>query len=56
LFYQLQALDAYWDNYYFETLDDFTHEIMFEKVFELKKGNLFSGTPINFPETGIYSL
>ncbi len=50
LFYQLQALDAYWDNYYFETLDDFTHEIMFEKVFELKKGNLFSGTPINFPE------
>jgi sarcosine oxidase delta subunit len=50
LFYQLQALDAYWDNYYFETLDDFTHDIMFEKVFELKKGNLFSGTPINFPE------
>lgn len=50
LFYQLQALDAMWDNYYFETLDDFTHDIMFEKVLELKKGNLFSGTPINFPE------
>ena len=50
LFYQLQALDAFWDNYYFETLDDFTHDIMFEKVLELKKGNLFSGTPINFPE------
>lgn len=50
LFYQLQALDSYWDGYYFETLDDFTHDIMFEKVLELKKGNLFSGTPINFPE------
>jgi hypothetical protein len=50
LFYQLQALDAYWNNYYFETLDDFTHDIMFEKVLELKKGRLFSGTPINFPE------
>lgn len=50
LFYQLQALDSYWDGYYFETLDDFTHDIMFEKVLELKKGRLFSGTPINFPE------
>jgi len=50
LFYQLQALDAYWSGYYFETLDDFTHDIMFEKVLELKKGRLFSGTPINFPE------
>ncbi|MEN8118750.1 MAG: hypothetical protein ABFS35_00285 [Bacteroidota bacterium] len=50
LFYQLQALDNFWDGYYFETLDDFTHDIMFEKVLELKKGRLFSGTPINFPE------
>ena len=50
LFYQLQALDSFWDSYYFETLDDFTHDIMFEKVLELKKGRLFSGTPINFPE------
>ena len=50
LFYQLQALDNYWDGYYFETLDDFTHDIMYDKVLRLKKGELFSGTPINFPE------
>ncbi|MFN8258276.1 MAG: hypothetical protein U0W24_21485 [Bacteroidales bacterium] len=50
LFYQLQSLDSFWENYYFETLDDYTHDIMFEKVLELKRGRLFSGTPINFPE------
>jgi hypothetical protein len=50
LFYLLQNLDSFWDGYYFETLDDFTYDIMYEKVSELKKGRLFSGTPINFPE------
>jgi len=56
LFYMFQALDNLWKDYYFETFDDFTHEIMFEKVPILKSGKLFSGTPINFPEPAFIRL
>lgn len=56
LFYLLQSIDLYWEDFYFETLDDFTHEIMYQKVPQLKKGQLFSGTPINFPEPAFIRL
>jgi hypothetical protein len=56
LFYLLQAIDSMWENYYFETLDDFTHDIMYKKVPLLKQGKLFSGTPINFPEPAFIRL
>lgn len=53
LFSTLKRFSNFWNGYYFRSLDDFTHRIIYEQVPLFEKGNLPESTPANFPNPAL---
>ena len=53
LFSSLGKFSNYWDRYYFRSLDDFTHRILYEQVKMFEEGELPESTPANFPNPAL---
>lgn len=53
LFSNLGKLTSYWGNFYFRSLDDYTHKILYEHVPMFDKGILPDSTPANFPNPAL---
>ena len=49
LFSALGQLSVYWQNYYYRSLDEYSHQILYEQVPLFEKGRLPDSTPANFP-------
>jgi len=49
MLYLLNSLHAYWNNFFFETLDDTSHIAMHSAVPDLKEGRMFMRTNAIFP-------
>lgn len=49
LFSTLKRFSEFWPEYYFRSLDDYTHRIMYEQVPLFEQGALPNSTPANFP-------
>jgi hypothetical protein len=53
LFSTLKRFSNYWNGYYFRSLDDFTHRVIYEQVPLFEKGDLPESTPANFPNPAL---
>jgi hypothetical protein len=53
LFSSLKRFSNFWNGYYFRSLDDFTHRIIYEQVPLFEKGALPESTPANFPNPAL---
>lgn len=53
LFSVLGNLSSYWDGFYYRSLDDFTHKILYEQVPAFEGGRLPESTPANFPNPAL---
>lgn len=53
LFSSLGKFSNYWSDYYFRSLDDFTHRILYQQVRDFEKGELPESTPANFPNPAL---
>lgn len=53
LFSTLSKLSRYWNGYYYRSLDDYTHNLLYEKVPAFDSGELPDSTPANFPHPAI---
>ncbi len=53
LFSSLKRFSNYWGGYYFRSLDDFTHRLIYEQVPLFEKGALPESTPANFPNPAL---
>lgn len=53
LFSTLKRFSQYWNGYYFRSLDDFTHRVIYEQVPLFEKGDLPESTPANFPNPAL---
>jgi ABC-type dipeptide/oligopeptide/nickel transport system ATPase component len=53
LFSTLKRFSNFWNGYYFRSLDDFTHRIIYEQVPLFEKGALPESTPANFPNPAL---
>jgi hypothetical protein len=49
LFSFFQRFLPYWPGFYYRSLDDFTHRILYEQVPLFERGSLPDSTPANFP-------
>lgn len=53
LFSTLSKLSRYWEGYYYRSLDDYTHKILYEQVPLFDAGQLPDSTPANFPNPAL---
>jgi hypothetical protein len=53
LFSTLKRFSNFWNGYYFRSLDDFTHRVIYEQVPLFEKGDLPESTPANFPNPAL---
>lgn len=53
LFSTLKRFSSFWGGYYFRSLDDFTHRLIYEQVPLFEKGDLPESTPANFPNPAL---
>lgn len=53
LFSTLGKFSKYWSGYYYRSLDDFTHRVLYEQVPQFEKGQLPESTPANFPNPAL---
>ena len=53
LFSTLKRFSNFWNGYYFRSLDDFTHRVIYEQVPLFEKGDLPESTPANFPSPAL---
>lgn len=56
LFDSLSKLSAHYSNFYFRSLDDFTHNLLYVKVAKFRKGVLPDSTPANFPNPALINF
>ncbi|MDX2061471.1 MAG: hypothetical protein SFY70_00255 [Bacteroidia bacterium] len=53
LFSTIGKLSKYWDGFYFRSLDDYTHKILYDQVPKFERGILPESTPANFPNPAL---
>lgn len=53
LFSTLGRFSTYWTDYYYRSLDDYTHRILYEQVPLFEAGDLPESTPANFPNPAL---
>lgn len=53
LFSVLSRLSQVWHGFYYRSLDDFTHRVLYEQVPAFERGNLPESTPANFPNPAL---
>lgn len=53
LFSSLGRFSTYWSDYYYRSLDDYTHRILYEQVPLFESGDLPESTPANFPNPAL---
>lgn len=53
LFSVLKHSSRYWGGYYYRSLDDYTHRIIYEQVPRFEQGELPESTPVNFPSPAL---
>lgn len=53
LFSTLGKFSRFWNGYYYRSLDDFTHRVLYEQVPMFEKGQLPESTPANFPNPAL---
>lgn len=53
LFSVLKHSSKYWGGYYYRSLDDYTHRIIYEQVPRFEQGELPDSTPVNFPNPAL---
>jgi len=53
LFSNLGKLTNYWGSFYFRSLDDYTHKVLYEQVPMFDNGILPDSTPANFPNPAL---
>ncbi|MEN8118749.1 MAG: GTPase domain-containing protein [Bacteroidota bacterium] len=56
LLYQLKALNDFWNDFYFETFDDTSHDSMYTRVSLLEQGRLPKSTRAVFPRPTFFRL
>ena len=53
LFSALSKFSRYWSGFYYRSLDDYTHKILYEQVPLFEQGKLPESTPANFPNPAL---
>jgi Double-GTPase 2 len=53
LFSVLKHSSKYWAGYYYRSLDDYTHRVIYEQVPRFERGELPESTPVNFPSPAL---
>lgn len=53
LFLSLSKFSKYWSQYYFRSLDEYTHRIVYEQVPMFESGRFPESTPANFPNPAL---
>jgi predicted RNA-binding Zn-ribbon protein involved in translation (DUF1610 family) len=53
LFSTIGKLSKYWDGFYFRSLDDYTHKVLYDQVPKFERGILPESTPANFPNPAL---
>lgn len=53
LFSTLSKFSQYWPSFYYRSLDDYTHKILYEQVPLFEEGKLPESTPVNFPNPAL---
>lgn len=53
LFSTVGKLSKYWNGFYFRSLDDYTHKLLYDQVPKFERGILPESTPANFPNPAL---
>ncbi|MFN8258275.1 MAG: hypothetical protein U0W24_21480 [Bacteroidales bacterium] len=56
LLYVLKAMNAHWDGFFIETLDDNSHDALYNDVSDLEQGKPLAPTPAIFPHPVFFRL